>query len=184
MSDVDALVSMTLTVVAAVFWAISLSYWGKKLVGYRQIEHTISELAASGNATEQRVSYGFFMPLGMAMAIVAYLTMGNEATLLLSLSLAVGYIGAALFPIDQGAPMMGSWKNAVHTLCGSASYLLALAGFEGAGREMGMPYTMGKFLVLAFVGIVYFPRLRDFRGLAQKVLEVAIFAGVFFSVKG
>jgi hypothetical protein len=163
-------------ILAFLYLSFSLWHFGRLRTDYSHITHTISELAESKSITEKIVSRTVFLPVGVAMAIISILSSQNEPAFHISLSLAVGYCGAALFPIDEGAPIFGTWKNAAHSLIGGASYLLALAGFEHLSREIGFPYSMGKFLILAFIASLYIPMLRNFRGLLQRIAETAIFS--------
>ncbi len=160
----------------------ALAYFGRQRAGYSHITHTISELAEAGSPLEKTVSFGVFLPIGLAMAGLAWWLRGDEASMLFTASLAVGYGCAAFFPIDPDAPALGSWRNGLHNLSAGASYVLAMGAFETLARDHGSPYDLGKFLIFGFILSVYIPGLRDWRGLLQRVTELAIFAGTFASV--
>lgn len=163
---------------AFIYLFFSLVYFARHSPEYRHLKHTISELAESGSGTETLVSFAVFLPIGLSMAFIAYNVSNNEPALLFSISLAVGYCGAAFFPIDPDAPLVGSWKNALHNLSAGFSYILALAAFEDLSREMGFPYSAGKFLIIAFVASLYIPLAREIRGLLQRIAEVGIFSAL------
>lgn len=167
-----------LTILVLIYLIFSLTYFAKLRPEYSHVRHTISELAESNSVTEKTVSFGVFLPVGICMVFIAYFVRLNEPALLFSISLAVGYCGAALFPIDQDAPFFGSWKNVVHNISGGVSYVLALAAFEYLSREFGFPYSAGKFLIMVFVASLYFPLVRNFRGLLQRIVEIGIFAAL------
>ena len=174
--------AQTLVALMGVFLVVSLFIHGRRRPGYSHRIHTISELAEAGSPLEKPVSYGVFLPIGVAMAALACWLQGNEAALLFTASLAVGYGCAAIFPIDPDAPALGTWRNGLHNLSAGASYVLAMGGFETLARDQGSPYDLGKFLIFGFILSIYVPGLRDWRGLLQRVTEVAIFAGTFASV--
>lgn len=160
----------------------ALAYFGRQRAGYSHITHTISELAEAGSPLEKTVSFGVFLPIGLAMAGLAWWLQGNEAAMLFTASLAVGYGCAAFFPIDPDAPALGSWRNGLHNLSAGASYVLAMGAFEAMARDHGSPYDLGKFLILGFLVSLYVPGLRNLRGLLQRVVEAAIFAGMLVCV--
>jgi len=162
----------------SLFLIFSLWYFGSARPEYSHIQHTISELAESQSITEKIVSYAVFLPVGIAMVFISIFSYSNEPALLFSISLAIGYCAAAIFPIDQGAPLFGTWKNVIHNLSAGVSYVLALGGFEYLAREFGFPYSLGKFLIMAFIASMYIPIMRKFRGLFQRVSEVGIFSAL------
>lgn len=174
--------AQTLVALMGVFLVVSLFIHGRRRPGYSHRIHTISELAEAGSPLEKTVSYGVFLPIGLAMGALAWWLQGNEAALMFTASLAVGYGCAAIFPIDPDAPALGTWRNGLHNLSAGASYVLAMGGFETLARDQGSPYDLGKFLIFGFILSIYVPGLRDWRGLLQRVTEVAIFAGTFASV--
>lgn len=164
-----------LAILVSLFLILSLWYFGKMRPEYSHIKHTISELAESKSVTEKIVSYGVFLPIGISMALISVFVYLNEPALLFSTSLALGYFAAALFPIDQGAPFFGTWKNVAHNIFGGISYVLAFGGFERLSQDVGFPYNFGKFLIVAFIASLYIPAIRNFRGLLQRATEIATF---------
>jgi hypothetical protein len=165
-------------ILVLLYLVFSSAYFGRLRSEYSHIKHTISELAESNSSTEKLVSLGVFLPIGLVMGLIAFFSRLNEPALLFSISLAVGYGGAALFPIDKDAPFLGSWKNVLHNLSAGVSYILALAAFEYLSREIGFPYSAGKFLIMAFIASLYFPVVREIRGLLQRVAEIGIFSAL------
>lgn len=145
---------------------------------YSHIRHTISELGEHGSPVEKQVAFGLFLPVGVAMACVACAVRANEPAALLAAALAFGYAGGALFPIDAGAPISGSWRNGAHNLAAGFSYVGAIAALELAGRDLGAPYTVAKFAILAFLVSAYIPGAREYRGLFQRVIELGLYFGL------
>ena len=164
--------------VVAFYLVLTLAYFGRKKPGYSHIKHTISELAESGSNTEKQVSYLVFLPVGVTMGVMTLLVKSNEPAFLFSVSLAFGYLAASLFPIDSDAPFFGSWKNIVHNLSAGISYVLAMSAFEDVAHDTEFPYALGKFLIMAFLVSIYIPYVRDYRGLLQRIVEIAIFSGL------
>jgi hypothetical protein len=173
---------VALTAFCLLFLAGSLAYFGRKRPGYSHIVYTISELAEAGSPFEKAVSLGVFLPLGLCMAGMAWWLRANEPAFLFTSSLAVGYVGAAFFPVDPDAPMFGTARTAVHNISAGASYVLAINAFEHQARELGSPYDLAKFLVMGFLVSLYVPGLRNLRGLLQRVVELAIFVGLMVCV--
>lgn len=170
--------TLALIVLTAAYLALGLAYFGRRRADYSHLRHTISELAEAGSVTEKVVSFALFLPVGLLAGLTALLVQGNEAAVLFLASLAIGYVGAALFPIDRDAPFVGGWRNAVHNLLAGLSYVVAIGAFERVALDRGFPYSAGKFLILGFLVSLYIPVLRDFRGLMQRVVEVGIFAAL------
>lgn len=170
--------TLALIVLIAAYLVLGLVYFGTRRAEYSHLRHTISELAEAGSVTERVVSFGVFLPVGLSAGLMTLLVRENDPAVLFLAALAIGYVGAALFPIDRDAPLFGSWRNAFHNLSGGLSYLVAMWAFEEAARDRGFPYSAGKFLILAFLVSLYIPVLRESRGLMQRVVEAAIFGAL------
>ena len=114
-----ALLSIALTLFATFYLFALLFFVGAKKSGYSQVRHTISELGEVGAPHERFVAVGVFLPVGLLLLLVAYLTLplGSE-TAALAWCIAVGYLVAAMFPCDVGSPLSGSWRQAIHNLGG------------------------------------------------------------------
>jgi len=167
-------------VISFVFLAISTTVLASRRSEYSHVRHTISELGERGAVDEKLVAYGVFLPIGISMSLVAFFVQSNEPAAMLAAALAVGYGGSALFPIDAGAPPIGSWRNGVHSLAGAVQYLGAIGAFEQYGRDFGFPYTMAKFVIFAFLVTIYVPYIKEIRGLFQRIVEVGLFLGLVF----
>jgi hypothetical membrane protein len=177
-----SLVMIYLIIAAAIVLTVSIIVLARLNPDYSHVRHTISELGARGFVNEKWVAYGAFAPYGLAMAVVAYVLRANEPILFLAGGLAIGYIGAAIFPIDAGAPWPGTTSNVMHGLCGAAEYIGAIAAFEMAGRDLGFPFTAAKFLIFGFLAATYIPGIREYRGLLQRIVEVLQVVGLGYFV--
>lgn len=147
---------------------------------YSHIRHTISELGEHGSPVEKQVAFGLFLPVGLAMACVAFAVRANEPAALLAAALAFGYAGGALFPIDAGAPISGSWRNGAHNLAAGFSYVGAIAALELVARDRGSPFDAAKYMIVAFLVSAYVPGFRELRGLFQRIVEIALYLVLAF----
>lgn len=170
-------------VISFMYLATSTIVLARRRSGYSHVRHTISELGERGAVDEKLVAFGLFLPVGISMAIVAFFVQSNEPAAMLAFALAVGYGGSALFPIDAGAPPIGSWKNGLHSLAGAIQYIGAIGAFEQYGRNFGFPYTMVKFAIFAFLVSIYVPYAKEVRGLIQRTIEVGLFLGLAFLIQ-
>jgi len=167
-----------IVIISFIYLALSTTVFASRRPEYSHVRHTISELGERGAVDEKLVAYGVFLPVSISMSLVAIFVQSNESAAMLAAALAIGYGGAAFFPIDAGAPAIGSWRNGVHSLAGAAQYIGAIGAFERYGHDFGFPYTMVKFVILAFLVTIYVPYLREVRGLFQRIIEVGLFLGL------
>ena len=163
-------IALLLAIIAPVYLMIMIIVLGNKTRDYSQSRHTISELGEKGALFQKVVGWGVFLPVGMLL-ILASMMYDRSFSLLprsiLAWSLASGYIGAALFPCDKGAPLFGTFRNTLHLFAGTvmylgASYALYLIGF--------LPLAIITVLALL---IMAFPH--NHRGTVQRVIEVLLF---------
>ena len=115
--------------IAATYLLASLLALAPRKSGYSHLKHTISEIGESGAPNQRLVAFGVFLPVGLILLLVAYLVRPSStaaaaaaAAAALALSIAIGYLGAAAFPCDQGSPMSGTPRQALHDLAGAAEY--------------------------------------------------------------
>jgi hypothetical protein len=165
-------------IAAASFLVISIGLLARRRPDYSHVGQTISELGEHGSATEKPAAFGVFLPFGVMMAAIAYQSRINEPALLLAGAMAVGYIGAAFFPVDAGAPIFGTWRNGLHWLAGIIEYVGAIAAFSIADTASEFPIETLKYAVIAGLAAMNIPGLRNYRGLLQRVVEVAMLTGL------
>lgn len=181
-------------VLAALLVLIETIYFASRHPGYSHISNTISELGESGAPDAARVSFGFFLPVGLlvwlALWIVCRGTSDKYALLaLISLSsLGAGYVAAAFFPCDSGAPFFGSWRTQVHNLVGFIDYEGTCIGFLLVSRYFARRQATLQAAAFLFAAVLLFVCLallssestHPLRGAIQRVAEPIQFAGVFF----
>ena len=116
--------SFALALAASAYLAVAIYVFGSRKPEYDHIEHTISELGENKSIYCHVVSFGVFLPVGVLLLGVAGLTVSTDPShAMLALSISVGYMVAAVFPCDPGSPVVGSQRQAVHTLGGAVEYL-------------------------------------------------------------
>jgi hypothetical protein len=101
-----------LVLAAALYLALASLAFGAQRSDYDHVRDTLSELGAQGAPAQRAVSWGVFLPVGLAALVAGACTWPRAlAASGLALSLALGYLGAALFPCDPGAPLRGSRRQ-------------------------------------------------------------------------
>ena len=148
-------------------------------VGYSHFRHTISEIGESGAQHERFVAWGLFLPVGVVLLVVAWFARpAAPAVAALASCIAVGYVGAALFPCDPGSPLAGSMRQTLHNLAGAVQYVGGGFALMTLARESGQPFQAAGFLVLATaVGLSIVPSGAG-RGLLQRMAELCLFASL------
>jgi hypothetical membrane protein len=169
-------------------------YFASLRPGYSHISNTISELGETGAPQAQLVAFGFFLPVGLIVWLALSLVHRRRSSqdpplVLLGLSgLGAGYVLAAFFPCDPGAPLFGSWRTLVHNAAGLIDYGGTALGFllfcRYCARHQMRPQavTFGIAAALGFLAMVLLglPPAFRVRGAVQRVTELIQFTGVFF----
>ncbi|MFY2559167.1 DUF998 domain-containing protein [Corallococcus terminator] len=164
-------------------------WFARRRPGYSHVRHTISELGASGAPEAKRVAWLAFAPAGLAvMGFAAVLNSlltpdGGVITGLVLLSLlGVSYVGAAVFPCDEGAPFWGTWKNQMHNLVAGVGYFGAGGGlidlqrvFEDDPSLAELSTLTGAVGKLVLLGMVVLSFESPVRGLVQRTVEALVF---------
>lgn len=174
-SAAAALVSL-LTVVGTV-------WFGRRTAGYSHLRDTISELGAAGTRDARSVAWLWFAPSGLLFALASVAlgqAFGTDDAARAASTLGLvgaGWIGAAIFPCDQGAPTFGTVRNHLHNLTGGGAYLAGAAGLIEMGRALedshailAMAAQASGSAVLVGLLLVSVPEL-PWRGLIQRVME-------------
>ncbi len=173
--------SATLVGLAAMLLFFATAFTGHLHGGYRHVRHTISELGAHGTQSSRLVSTGVFLPVGVLLAVAAYLawTTAPEAALLCA-CIATGYLSAAVFPCDVGSPMTGSTRQQLHNLGGAVEYLGGAYALYALYAVQGEPYRLAAVVVVvALVGIGID---NAWRGLIQRIAEFTLFAALLMAL--
>ncbi len=151
---------------------------------YTWQRHTISELGVAGSPWQRGVAWGAFFPI----AVLLFVHLGN-AFWIDQISWVVwgclnviplAYLGAALFPCDPGAPLLGSGRNRLH---------MGFAGLEYLIGPMGLFLLIGADSVIAFLlliviwggsALMVMPGFQAWRGLIQRIVEYTLLGSVAY----
>ena len=170
---------MLLPAAAAAYLAVSLLILAPRKRGYSHIRHTISELGEAGAPDQRLVAVGIFLPVGLLLLAEAYLLRVSwPPAAALALCIAVGYLGAAVFPCDPGSPASGSARQGMHNLAGGVEYVGGGFALLTLAKDLGDPFRIAGFIVLgAAVALTVMPA-SPVRGLIQRIAELCLFGGL------
>jgi hypothetical protein len=151
---------------------------------YSHLRDTISQLGESGARLGALTSYGVFLPVGAALLVLAYRALSIDTDVaLLAACLATGYLGAALFRCDPGAPSRGTWRQQVHNACGRLEYLGGAYALYRLAVQAG-PLTVAPAAVVVLVSAVTLvPGQWRVRGLAQRIAELTLFISLTLALR-
>jgi hypothetical protein len=167
------------TAIAAAYLSIALILLAPRKAGYSHLRHTISEIGEAGARDQRFVAFGVFLPVGLLLLAVAWIVRPSSLPVAaLALCIAVGYLGAALFPCDPGSPLSGSTRQAMHNLAGAVEYIGGGFALMTIARDSGQPFKLAGFIVLAAtVGLSIVPAGAA-RGIIQRIAETCLFGGL------
>ncbi len=169
---------MILVACTSLFLIAGIHFFGRRRPAYSHMRHTISELGELGAADMHRVSWGLFFPVGLALAWTWFdLAASAPPVAALAGVIAIGYIGAALFPCDPGSPLQGSWRQALHNLAGGVEYFGGAACLATLGRSQPV-YMVLAGVVLVVALLLSVPWVAAMRGLVQRIAECCLFGGL------
>lgn len=176
-------VAVSATVIAALYLAGTVLALAPRKPGYRHLNHTISELGEVGSPDQGLVAFGVFLPVGVLLFVVA-LAMSAKvpAAAALATAIAIGYVGAAIFPCDAGAPALGSLRNMAHTLFGAVEYVGGGFALMVLSETFGQPFRAAGFVVLASALLIGYLPPSSPRGAVQRVSEVLLFGSLLLAV--
>ena len=186
--------SATFAITAALMVSIETPFFAALRPGYSHVAHTISELGETGAAQARLVAWAFFLPVGLLVWLALWLVRREApdrkvSRILAAMScLGTGYVMAAVFPCDPGAPLWGSWRTQVHNVFGCLDYegtgiAFLLVSRLLASRKETIPagaFLMAGVLVFAGLALIALPATFPIRGAAQRFTEVIQFTGLFF----
>jgi len=174
-----------LVLVAAVYLAGAIAVFAQRRPDYSHLRHTISELGEFGGADSGLVSFGVFLPVGIALAVAAVtivrLRPGGRAAAALAGCVATGYLVAAFFPCDPGSPLSGTPRQAIHNWGGAVEYFggaIALGFLARVHIRFRWFFATSGAVVLAVAFALSVPDLAGVRGLLQRIAETALFGSV------
>lgn len=172
------LFAVALVTVVAIWLTCGIVIFGRRKPGYDQVRHTISELGERGARDARIVAFGLFLPAGIGLAAVAILSdERSPESAALAAAVAIGYLGAVVFPCDPGSPMQGSFSQAMHNLAGGIQYIGGALALASLG-ECEPIYSTPAVIVGIVAVILTVPQTVRIRGAAQRVGELVLFASL------
>jgi hypothetical membrane protein len=188
------LLSPVLMATAAILVLAETFYFALQRSNYSHITNTISELGETGAPHACLVAFGFFLPVGLLVWLSLWLVYREASdryaafALVAIAGLGAGYVVAAFFPCDPGAPLFGTWHTQIHNVVGFIDYSGTGIGFllisrHFAGRNatfQAIAFLVAGLLVLLCVALLSVEATFPIRGAIQRVAEVIQFMGVFF----
>jgi hypothetical protein len=174
---------LIITLFAVAYLFALLFFLGARKPSYSHIRNTISELGEIGAPQERFVAIGVFLPVGILLLLVAYLTLplGIE-TAALALCVAIGYLVAAAFPCDVGSPLSGTWRQAVHNFGGGVEYIGGAFALLRIAERFGQPFQALGFIVLGVAIAISVQSFGSVRGLIQRLGELCLFGGLALAI--
>lgn len=183
--NVLPLLAASLATLAAILPVMILA---RRRPGYSHINQTISELGEAGSRDEKHAAIFAFAPAGhtvwlfVAALVVSVPPLAQGPGAWLFALLGAGYVGAAIFPCDPGAPLWGTWRNNLHNLLAGFGYFGAAGGMIELGRTMEDVAALADFAEisqvmgqLAFIGVFLLSFPSPVRGLIQRLLEAVFY---------
>lgn len=170
----------TLLCIILILWLV-LGTWlvGVRTPGYCQWQHTISELGAAGEKHELAARFALFLPISLLAILVClvFFQQNNMAAAALALFIAIGYLFAAIFPVDKGAPLHGTRANFWHNLGGMVMYVGGGVSLIAA-HQQAPGFTMAG--VLSLVGLAGLSPFTpaSYRGRLQRLIEALFLASL------
>lgn len=167
-----------LALLLAAYLALATSLLGWRTPAYRASRDSLSHLGEVGRQYAACTNYGVFLPVGLGCLWLAWQTSASLPQLMLSLSLAVGYLGAALWPLRAQPHPANHW----HYLAGAIEYIggivaLAWAGATSSAAAPG--YLALSGLVLLAITLSLLPSMKNHAGQWQRLAEASLFIGQY-----
>ncbi len=166
--------SVVLALLSSILLTLSIWRFGLLQPGYSHVRHTISELGEVGAPSSKLVSFDVFLPFGLSLLVVSWLSRaGSPAASNLAACIAVGYLGAALFPCDPGSPLVGSWRQSLHNFAGAIQYVGGATVIWSLSSAHSL-FTVPAVAVGLAAVLLSVPAASPWRGAIQRVAELAL----------
>lgn len=177
------MLAIAITAVTAMYLFASLLAFAPRKAGYSHVKHSISELGEVGAPDQRFVAIGLFLPIGLALLLVAYLVRpASPVVASLALCIAIGYLGAAAFPCDPGSPLFGTARQVLHNLAGAIEYVGGGFAFMKLAESFGQPFKAAGFVVLGTAIALSILPSNSVRGIVQRIAEACLFGGLALAV--
>ncbi len=170
---------------------------GYQTEGYSSQSNYLSELGAIDARFSHFVNYFGFLPVGLAVITLVFVLSKKlphvslvRAGLICMLGVAVGYLGAVVFPCDNGCPSTGGVDQGFHNVAGLFEIIGATTGlfllYFGCRTEVRGRFPLATLAaaVVVTVGflIMLIPEFGQVRGLTQRLADYTIFVWFSYAV--
>lgn len=173
------MLATAITAIAAAYLLASLVALAPRKAGYSHAKHSISELGEVGAPDQRLVAIGLFLPIGLALLLVACLVRpASPAAAALALCIAIGYLGAAAFPCDPGSPLFGTMRQFFHNIAGAVEYAGGGFALMAIAEHLGQPFRIAGFIVLGSTIALSVMSSHSVRGIIQRIAETCLFGGL------
>ena len=163
-------VPLVLSLIASLYLSIAIVVAASRKPAYSHVRQTISELAEYGSEFAIQVSIGVFLPVAVALGVVALLSGSTNLPIAaLALSIGIGYGLGAMFPCDPGSPITGSLRQGIHNFGGAVEYFGGAFSLLWISETAGPIFGITGLLVAAAAILLSFKS--PLRGVIQRVAE-------------
>lgn len=173
--------SFQLALAVIVYLSVAIVVFARRRPAYSHVRDTISDLGAIGTPGWWGVSLGVFLPVGVALLVIASLErFSHPAQIALAASLAMGYLVAAFFPEGPASSVFGHLRRGIHYFGGGIEYVGGTLALFWLSELLGPAFQVAGFAVgLATIGISF---ESPWRGLIQRIAEICLFGGLALSL--
>lgn len=188
--NLPSAVALVLACAVPLWLMFSVTLIGRQTPSFDHRRQMISELGQLGGPFARMVSFGVFLPIGLATLLLGawFWSRANadeslKAAAALAACVGASYVLAALFPIAPERPWLSHTDQLLHMLGGLFQYpggglaaLLAARVLPAPWRPLALVACIAMWLfVLGFA----VPALARERGLLQRAAEAAQFLALF-----
>lgn len=160
------------------FLLIGVLYFGSRKEGYSHIRNTISELGEVDAPDGKEINRKLFLPAGLILIGIGLAVRNQMNGWQLAICMGGGYLLSAFFPCDEGAPLMGGFRQMMHNLAGLIEYGGGIYFLYKAKPLLFYIKPITPDLILSVVIVCAllapFPSFR-WRGLLQRIMELIFF---------
>lgn len=167
-----------LALLLATYLAIATTLLGWHTPGYLAGRDSLSHLGENGRRYARVTNLGVFLPIAIGCGWLALQAVPFSPQQGLSLSLAIGYLGAVLWPLQASPHPANRW----HYLAGGIEYIGGIAALAWAGattNNAASIYLLVAGLTLLGITRSFVPATKIRAGQWQRLAEASLFLGQF-----
>ena len=170
----------SLALLLMLYLGLASSLLGHLTPAYCWRRDSLSHLGQHGQALAQITRFALFLPIAAGCGWLALQTPLNAPQHWLSLSLALGYLGAVIWPLRS----YSHTANRHHYLAGAVEYVGGAAALFWASWQMQqtIPLILGGLTVLGSACSQH-PAWRQRAGQWQRLAEACLFLGQYLLLR-